>query len=497
MRKHRLSKSTFLRAVQCPKSLYLYQYYKNLRQPPTTDRQALLNRGQEVGTLAWACFPEGVDARTGEAFRYGKAVQRTQRLIREGTTTLFEATFQEDGVLVMVDVLTCRNGYWEAIEVKSSARVARHHIKDGALQYHVLKQAGISLNDFGIMHLNKQYVRKGSLEVNALFTRESILNQVLKKQPWVRDTIAYGKAVLDKPTVPKTPIGKQCTNPYPCDFINYCWQHVPKDSVFNLGHLDADTKFTWFKEGYRAINDLDPEAIESPAIALQVRSHQQQQPYMDHKALAAFMANFTYPLTFMDFEAIMPAVPVFEGTRPFQKMAFQYALHRQAKPGGELSLKSWIATPGEPPHGPFLEQFLADTAGKGDLVVFEDTLERQILANLKQEFPAYADALQDRLDRIRDLRHPFKHMHYYHPAMKGDFSLQGIYEALFGRDQTEKAIEDGGIAAIRYEHLLTGDWEPATIEARLAELEAYCAGDTLALARIFHFLEQQIESITS
>ena len=496
MRKHVLSKSTFLRAVQCSKSLYLNQYYKQLREPPSADRQALLNRGQEVGGLAWECFPEGVDARTGHRFNYGKAVENTHALIQQGTTTIFEATFQQDQVLVMVDVLTCRNGYWEAIEVKSSARVSQHHIRDAALQFYVLGQAGIDLSDFSIMHINKSYVRNGELAVQELFTQDSVFKAASELQPWVANMVAHGKGVLQKPTVPKVPIGKHCTNPYPCDFINYCWQHVPEDSVFTLGHLSADSKFQWYEEGYSTIGDLNPDEQDSPTIAIQIRSHQQREPYIDQEALKGFIEGFRYPLTFMDFEAIMPAMPVFNGTRPFQKMAFQYSLHQLKEVQGPMAHYEWVVEPGQPPHAEFMEHFLADTDGTGHLVVFEDTLERQILELLKQQFPAYKNDLQDRLDRIRDLRYPFKHMHYYHPAMKGNFSLQGIYEALFGKDQTEKAIEDGGIASIRYEQLLMGQWEASEEGEQLDQLKAYCAQDTLALARIFSFLEAEVESFT-
>lgn len=476
-----------MRAVQCSKALYLNQYYKKLRQPVSADRQALLNRGEEVGSLAWQCFPEGVDGRVGNKFLYGKAAAKTKRLIREGTRTIFEATFQEDGVLVMVDVLTQRDGYWEAIEVKSSARVSGNHIRDAALQYYVLAQSGIALRDFRIMHIDKSYVLENELDVNGLFTSTSVIDEAEKYQPWVRENITKGKQILQKPTVPKVSIGKHCTNPYPCDFINYCWQDVPTDSVFELGHLSADKKFTWYEQGFGRIDQLNPDELDSSTVAVQVRSHQQQQAAVDTDAIQDFLAGFHYPLYFIDFEAIMPAVPVFNKTRPFQKIPFQYSLHYLADPEAILQHFEFLAEPGKDPHKPFLDQFLSDTEGKGNLVVFEDTLERQMLEGLKKQFPIYKSELQDRLDRIVDLRHPFKHMHYYHPAMKGNFSLQAIYEALFGQDEVEKAIEDGGIASIKYEQLLHAN-DTALIAEEKERLLEYCAKDTLALAEIYRFL---------
>ena len=52
MKKATLSKSTFLRGLQCHKSLYLYKNFYKLRDEISSSQQAIFNQGTNVGILA-------------------------------------------------------------------------------------------------------------------------------------------------------------------------------------------------------------------------------------------------------------------------------------------------------------------------------------------------------------------------------------------------------------------------------------------------------------
>jgi len=49
MKKAILSKSTFIRGLQCEKSLYLYKHNYNLRDETPPKLQAIFNQGNNVG----------------------------------------------------------------------------------------------------------------------------------------------------------------------------------------------------------------------------------------------------------------------------------------------------------------------------------------------------------------------------------------------------------------------------------------------------------------
>ena len=47
-----LSKSSFLKGLQCSKALYLQKYYPNLQDKSTDNQQIIFDKGAEVGVLA-------------------------------------------------------------------------------------------------------------------------------------------------------------------------------------------------------------------------------------------------------------------------------------------------------------------------------------------------------------------------------------------------------------------------------------------------------------
>ncbi|MCI0807404.1 MAG: DUF2779 domain-containing protein, partial [Chloroflexi bacterium] len=71
--KHILSKSTFLRGLQCHKSLYLNRYRRDLRDPIGPELQAVFATGREVGELARGLFPGGVPSKPPKSFQFQRA----------------------------------------------------------------------------------------------------------------------------------------------------------------------------------------------------------------------------------------------------------------------------------------------------------------------------------------------------------------------------------------------------------------------------------------
>ena len=123
MEKHILSKSTFLKGCQCTKALYLSKHNRELREEPDASLQAIFTQGKKVGELAQQLFPGGVDCTPVSVFDFQEAVVRTREEIAKGTKIIYEAAFQFDGVLAVLDILVKDKSGWKAYEVKSSTSV--------------------------------------------------------------------------------------------------------------------------------------------------------------------------------------------------------------------------------------------------------------------------------------------------------------------------------------------------------------------------------------
>jgi hypothetical protein len=212
-----------LRGLQCHKSLYLNRYQRDLRDAISPEQQAIFATGREVGVLAQGLFPGGVQSKPPNSFQFQRAVEITGELIAAGKDVIYEAAFQHEQVLALVDILVRAGDEWRAYEVKSSTSVKDVHLPDAAIQYYIMQGQGIELADVSIVHLNTDYVRHGQLDLGQLFIVVSVHSEVNALQAEIPDLVADLKGVLDSGIVPDIPIGPQCNDPYPCDFISHCW----------------------------------------------------------------------------------------------------------------------------------------------------------------------------------------------------------------------------------------------------------------------------------
>ena len=80
MANSRLSKSTFIRGLQCEKSLYLYKHHYRLKDPTPSSLQAVFDQGTNIGLLAQELFPNGADASPENHFKMVESVGKTLRV---------------------------------------------------------------------------------------------------------------------------------------------------------------------------------------------------------------------------------------------------------------------------------------------------------------------------------------------------------------------------------------------------------------------------------
>ncbi len=221
--RHILSKSTFLRSLQCQKSLYLNKNRKDLRDPITEQQQAVFDAGTNFGLMARELWPDGKDATpsNGQFWDFGPSIDKTKRWIIEGEHTIYEAAFQHEGVLVAVDILAQENGKWNTYEMKGSTSVKDEHIWDAAIQYYIMKKSKLPINRMFIGHIDNAYVRGTHLDIGELVTVEDVTKQVLELQSEIPKHIDQALNTL-RGLEPDIDIGPHCSKPYDCDFKGYC-----------------------------------------------------------------------------------------------------------------------------------------------------------------------------------------------------------------------------------------------------------------------------------
>jgi hypothetical protein len=471
------------------KSLYLYKNKFDLRDPIPADRMTIFKRGTDVGIKARDIFPGGKDASPKDVFSYRESVAQTQKFIEEGETIIYEAAFQFEGVLAALDILVKKNEKWYAYEVKSSAKVSGNYVLDAALQFYVITNSGLALEDIYIVNLNTDYVRQGAIEPRKLFKATSILKEVLKKQEGVKEKIIESKKTLLLNEEPAIDIGSHCFEPYPCDFMGYCRKSVPAGSVFEITGMQREKQFELYHNGIQKIEDLPEGQSLRKNEKLQVDFYNKNEPYIDKSAIEKFLSELKYPLYFMDFETFMPAIPMFDGTSPFQHLPFQYSIHFKNEKNSDAIHKGFLAEQGINPCKSFIEHLLKDTQAMGDILVYNLSFERGVLKKLRDMYPEFAVEITERINRMKDLMQPFEKRHYYHPEMKGSHSIKNVLPALVpGFSYNGLAIGNGNAASNAFEQLQS-EMDLFKISEIREQLTEYCKMDTFAMVKIFEVLE--------
>ena len=487
----RLSKSTFIRGLQCKKSLYLYKHHYNLKDPTPSSLQAVFDQGISIGLLAQELFPNGVDASPENHFKMVESVGKTLDFISQGHTIIYEATFLYDEVLAALDILVNDEDGWKAYEVKSSTKVSDTYVKDAAIQYYTIKNSGIDLKDISIVYINNQYVKNGEIDINELFMVESVYDQVLEFLPRIPNEVRRLKDVIESPDIPSVDIGPHCSDPYDCDFKGTCWKHIPEYSVFDISRLNKDKKFDLYKQGIISLNQIDLGQTDlNPNQVLQVQSELSGSVHIDLNEIRNFTNGLNYPLYFLDFETIGPAIPIYNGSRPYEQLVFQYSLHIRETPTSEIEHREYLADPTEDPRVGFIEQLIQDCDSKGDILVYNIGFERGKINGLIEAFPQYILELSGIVDRLKDLMTPFQQKWYYTPEMKGSYSIKSVLPALIPElSYNDLEIKDGGTASNTFLSIVNGTFQGDLQVARKQLLE-YCKLDTYAMVKILEKLTQ-------
>ncbi len=492
MQEHRLSKSSFLRGIRCPKSLYLDLHRTDQRDPLPVGAVRRMQEGQEVHRLAQTRFPGGVYASIPAPLDIPGALARTQNMIDAGETTLYEAAFSADGVVCFIDLLQHDGSGWNLYEVKSTTSYKGHQLWDIALQVYVLLKAGLVLHEANLLHLNSDYSRSGELDVEELFAVEPLMPMVEGVLDDVREGIRHCLQTIDSSSQPEIDIGPYCDDPDPCDFKGYCWEHIPSPSVFDVFRLQRQKKFELYSQGVVRIEDIPDEFPMGASSAFHVDAHKQARKIIDRAAIQEFLEGLVYPLNFLDFESYTTAIPPFDGLSPHGQIPFQYSLHIQKDPDGELSHFEYLADAGVDPRAALLDRLLRDMSEAGDIITYNMSFEKMILNRLRDQIPGYEEEIAVLLGRIKDLMKPFQNRHYYVPEMNGSASLKSVLPVLVPEmGYEELAISDGTSAMESFLSLTDISDLVEADKVRKALLD-YCAQDTLAMVRILEVLQRSV-----
>ncbi|MDI6729867.1 MAG: DUF2779 domain-containing protein, partial [Thermodesulfovibrionales bacterium] len=481
-----LSKTLFIKGLQCHKALYLHKYHPELKDEISEVQQALFRSGTDVGVLARQLFPGGVEI-PYEGLSLSDQVRRTQAEIEQGTATIYEAAFCHEGSFCKVDILNKGETGWEIYEVKSSTEIKDVYYDDVAFQYYVLKGAGLAVSRVSLVYINNQYVKSGDIDVNELFTSEDMTANVVETESRISVELTEQRAMLAG-GMPEIDIGRYCRDPYDCDFIGHCWSHIPENSVFDLRERGID-KFDLYRQGILDMRDI-PEDMLNFKQGVQVEGTLHKKDHIIKDNIRDFLQSFWYPACFLDFETFMSPIPLFDGTRPYQQIPFQYSLHYMEIAGSRLRHTEFLAAPDSDPRKELTDKLMNEIPGDACVIAYNMAFEKRILRDLASWFPEYNERIEHIISNMRDLMAPFRAKDCYLWQMNGSYSIKAVLPALVPEMSYEgMEISDGGMAMNAYS-IMCATRDPAELDRIRKALCEYCSLDTLGMVRIVEKLRE-------
>ncbi len=485
-----LSKTTYIKGLQCHKSLYLNKFHPELKDEISPGLQAIFNSGTEVGILAQKLFPGGVEV-PYEGKSYSGQASMTKDLIEKGTKDIYEASFSYEGIFLKVDILHKGDDGWEIYEVKSSNDFKDVYVDDVSIQYYVLNGCGLNISKAFLVHLNREYVRQGDIEVDELFISEDVTEAVIEKQGFVKNEVDKMEKML-KGDMPDIDISKHCKKPYKCDYYEHCRKHIPGNSVFSLKGNGPD-KYALYRQGIIRLEDV-PLNLLPRAQSIQLEGYLHKKNVFNREEVKDFLNTLWYPMSFFDFETTyMVPVPMFDGTRPYQQVPFQYSLHVQEKEGAELKHFEYLGKAGQDPRRELVEKMLNDIPENSCVLAYNMTFEKGKLEDLKLWFPEYSDRIDKIISNMRDLMTPFVSKNVYCWQMKGSYSIKQVLPALVPELSYEGMDVSGGEMAANAWLKMIELKDPEEIEKARKALLEYCGLDTLAMVKILERIRTDLK----
>src|SRR5271166_4418025 len=196
-----VSKTTFLEFLICPKNIWLKLHRPELMElfALSPFELQLVEQGNEVETYARNLFSGGVAVvATGH-----EAVRETERLMLAEVPAIFQGTFVVDGFITKVDVLGYDREHkrWDVNEIKGTNSIKeegaeRSHVDDLTFQASVLRRAAAPLGRYFLIHLNKEYVRAGELEIDQMFLVDDMTEKITARLPQIEEQMDTARALL-------------------------------------------------------------------------------------------------------------------------------------------------------------------------------------------------------------------------------------------------------------------------------------------------------------
>lgn len=494
--------------LQCPRRMWLERRGSELSPPAPTDAMNFKQRHDQdaLRNEFQIHIERRFPARQAHFFSRSANPKETSQ------TRGFGGSFTLDAFVAEPHAIVQNDGLWHIFSSRASTtapnapRADSDHIFAVATQAWVFqKSTGARVHKISIAYLNKEFTLPAAgqplthlfIEVDVTAQCAADIKELDRKfHGWIaamRNTLAGDEPKLD--------MGDQCKKGRGCPLLEHCKEAAPDKQEHPIDLLpDSAGKGlakTLKAAGILSILNALPDQLvsKSPLTAQLYRriqtAHTQGTAVLDGGA-KTHLDQLAYPRYYFDFEGIDFALPLWLGITPYTQIPFQWSCHVETS-SGLFEHHEFLDLSGEDPSLRCVEAMLKvmPIGDHGKIFVYFAGYEKSRIEELAERHPEHREALLSYCERLEDLL-PLVKQNYYHPEMKGSFSIKKVLPAIAPHlDYSElDGVQDGIGAQVSY---LRAILNPNSAEERQSreQLLRYCRQDTWALVVIARFLAGQ------
>ena len=477
-----VSKSEFLLFKKHPCWLWLFKHERSKLPKVDANLQRLFEDGKELEKYAERLYPGGMHGSSD---------------LGPGTIH-FQKKFKFEGFECTSDIVKVKEDCsLELIEIKSSTEAKKDHIFDLAFQKRLIEMTVARVSSTAVLHINNKYILNGDWDPEQLFTLTDVTQDVESYESIDAD-MAEALRVANLPTMPDASI-RHCgghDGDIKKDWLKVLKElgPIPKGCIYELPYLKIEQIAELEDQGIIEITSI-PDDYPLRKDQLRLRDALRRGTCEINKdALTEFIASLKYPLYYLDYESLSLSVPAFQNTWPYQQVTFQYSLHIQNEPGGELSHEDHIHDSDEHPFPIIATKLRQEIGDTGSVIVWNQTFEKGRNEELGAHVPELKDFFEDVNFRLVDLMVPFKKGYYDDPSFLGSASIKKVLP-VFAPDLKYEDLEvKEGKSASRLwrEAIIDGSMSDEKKQETLTNLKSYCELDTLAMVRILEAIQRLV-----
>jgi Domain of unknown function(DUF2779) len=485
-----LTKKTFLAGAQCLKRMWWEMYDPSAPETRLTlTSRFRMEEGAKVGVIARTYVPGGRLIKRGGRSLNTILAETSEAIADQSVPAIYEAAVLANDTLIFPDILERVDGGFVLIEVKSKTSVSEQkHISDVAIQAHVLRAAGIPIVRCEVMHLNRECVYP---DLSNLFARVDITELVEARLMTIAEEMRLEMITARLPIAPNVATGSHCKRPDPCPFIDRCWPEPPTDHISTLYKITEKMLAEFEASGWRTIRDLPDDVKLSAIAARQRRALREGHTVVEREALLEAMKSLAYPVAHIDFETVQPAIPIWNGCRPYDQIPVQMSCHLVKADHSETH-SQWLFDGKGDPRPAFAQAILDACAPASTVTAYNAHFERSCIELVADACPDKAALLKGIADNLVDLQ-PIVRDNVYDEKFGGSFSIKKVLPALVpGLGYDDLPIAEAETASVQLARIILGGSvvHPEEREELRQALLAYCKRDTAAMVALSNKLAE-------